>query len=422
MMRCIGDARIVSVLIALPLVSVGAQDSARVPVPAPGTQRPPVLETGALRPMPDAWIDRETGHRVIRLSRRAGSNTSFYFHNNPFVAGERDSAATMLFYGTTPIGRQIFALDLRSLGSRQVTEHAGGVSGEIVAPRHREVIYQSHDSVFATHIDTRATRLLHVMPADLHGSITTLNADETLLAGVRAGPEVRAILAKYPGKGEFFNRIFEAHAPHSLFTIDLRSGELRTIHNENTWLGHVQFSPTDPNLLMFCHEGPWHLVDRIWNIDVRSGAVRLMHHRTVEREIAGHEFWSPDGRWIWYDLQVPRGVTFFLAAVQVATGSSKRFKLTRDEWSIHFNSAPDGALFAGDGGDSSQVARAKNGRWIYLFRPARDRLASERLVDMRRHDYRLEPNVHFTPDGAWVVFRANFEGESQVYAVEVTKP
>ena len=41
---------------------------------------------------------------------------------------------------------------------------------------------------------------------------------------------------------------------------------------------------------------------------------------------------------------------------------------------------------------------------------------------MRRHDYRaLEPNVHFTPDGRWVVFRANFEGESQVYAVEVTK-
>jgi oligogalacturonide lyase len=422
MTRFVRDALLLIVTNALALASVRAQDAARATHPMEGARLPPVLETGAQRPMPDAWIDRETGHRVIRLSRRAGSNTSFYFHNNPFVAGERDSGATMVFYGATPIGRQIFALNLRSLGARQLTEHAGGVSGEIVAPRHREVIYQSHDSVFATHIDTRATRLLHVMPADLRGSITTLNADETLLAGVRAGPEVRAILAKYPSKGEFFNRIFEAHVPHSLFTIDLRSGEMRTIHSESMWLGHVQFSPTDPNLLMFCHEGPWHLVDRIWNIDVRTGAVRLIHHRTVEREIAGHEFWSPDGRWIWYDLQVPRSVTFFLAAAEVATGRSKRFELTRDEWSIHFNGSPDGTLFAGDGGDSSQVARAKNGRWLYLFRPEGDRLTSERLVDMRRHDYRLEPNVHFTPDGAWVVFRANFEGESQVYAVEVIKP
>ena len=65
------------------------------------------------------------------------------------------------------------------------------------------------------------------------------------------------------------------------------------------------------------------------------------------------------------------------------------------------------------------VARARNGRWIYLFRPQGDRLVSERLVDMRHHAYRPEPNVHFSPDARWVVFRANFEGDEQVYAVEV---
>jgi oligogalacturonide lyase len=34
----------------------------------------------------------------------------------------------------------------------------------------------------------------------------------------------------------------------------------------NDWLNHVQFSPTDPGLIMYCHEGPWHEVDRIWTI------------------------------------------------------------------------------------------------------------------------------------------------------------
>ena len=29
---------------------------------------------------------------------------------------------------------------------------------------------------------------------------------------------------------------------------------------------------------------------------------------------------------------------------------------------------------------------------------------------MKHHDYKLEPNVHFSPDGKWIIFRANFEG------------
>ena len=46
---------------------------------------------------------------------------------------------------------------------------------------------------------------------------------------------------------------------------------------------------------------------------------------------------------------------------------------------------------------------------------------SEKLVDMARHDYRLEPNVHFTPDGKWLVFRSNMEGHEAVYAVELAR-
>src|SRR5207248_5089840 len=141
----------------------------------------------------------------------------------------------------------------------------------------------------------------------------------------------------------------------------------------------------------------------------------------VEREIAGHEFFSRDGKIIWYDLQIPRGVTFHLAGADVKTGKATRYQMTRDEWSIHFNISSDQKLFAGDGADPSQVAKAQDGMWIYLFHPEGDRLKSERLVNMKHDDYRLEPNVHFSPDGKWVIFRANFEGESQVYAVEVER-
>ena len=52
----------------------------------------------------------------------------------------------------------------------------------------------------------------------------------------------------------------------AMFTINTRTGEVKTIHRATDWLNHLEFSPTDPTLLMFCHEGPWHKVDRIWTI------------------------------------------------------------------------------------------------------------------------------------------------------------
>ena len=108
--------------------------------------------------------------------------------------------------------------------------------------------------------------------------------------------------------------------------------------------------------------------------------------------------------------------------------------MQRNEWSIHFNVFADGKLFCGDGGDERQVVRAPDGKWIYLFRPEliqnrgiQDKdfinpgvFHAERLVNMSKHQYRLEPNVSFTPDQKWVVFR-NMFGPTYAFAVEVEK-
>lgn len=372
----------------------------------------PLLETGGKK-MPDEWIDKDTHHKVVRLSRLTGNSLNFYFHNNPFYGKK------MVFYNRTDNDKQIYSVDLKSMKIEQVTRQSSPMNGELVGQKSGKVYYQIKDSVFSTNIKTKATKLLFVFPANYKGSITTINADETLFAGAKASDEQKAILKKYPEKGQFFDRIYDAKLPNDLFVIDIKKKKLNKIHTENTWLGHVQFSPTDPDLLMFCHEGPWHKVDRIWTINVRSKNVKLMHKRTMDREIAGHEWFAPDGKTIWFDLQQPRSVTFFVAGTNVTTGAQKKYSLTRDEWSIHFNISNDQEMFCGDGADSGQVAKAKDAMWIYLFRPQGDKFVSEKLVNMKHHGYKLEPNVHFTPDGKWVIFHANFEGEQQVYAVEV---
>ncbi len=392
----------------------------------------PVLETGSVRLMPAAWVDMDTGHKIYRLTDTTGENRSFYFHNNPFIPAMGNEGEIMVFYSSRNRGlsdkwysgrqiRQLYAINLKTRKINQLTRNARPVFGEIVGKKHREVFYQSRDSIFATSVDSHHTRLIFVFPDSIRGGITTLNADEELLAGVFSVTEKDSLLRNNPRKSDFFTLIFEAKLKHSLFTLDIETGVFDIIHSDTAWLNHVQFSPSDPNILMFCHEGPWHKLDRIWLIDIREKKPVLMHRRTVEMEIAGHEFFSRDGKTIWFDLQIPRGRNFYLAGVDIQSGQEKRYAIKRDEWSVHFNISPDQKYFAGDGGDPSQVAKAKNGQWIYLFQPAGDSLKSEKMVSMKHHDYDLEPNVHFTPDGQCIVFRANFEGKSQIYAVEVEK-
>jgi oligogalacturonide lyase len=390
-----------------------------------------ILETGGQK-MPDEWIDKDTKHKVIKLTRNDRSNLSFYFHNNPFVGNK------MVFYGSNANmartdqklesydaalsrNKQLYLLDLSTLQSEQLTFQLSPMNGEIVHKKSGEVYYQIKDSIWSVNTATKKNKLVFVFPSDFKAGITTVNADGTLLGGVWSEEKEKELFKLHPNKSDYFNVIYEARLPRTLFTVNVKTGQITKLFTDSAWLNHVQFSSTDPSLLMFCHEGPWHKVNRIWTIDINTKEVKKMHKRTMDMEIAGHEWFAPDGGRIWFDLQQPRGQTFFVAGTDVKTGEQVKYALQRNEWSIHFNTSPDGKLFCGDGGDPGQVAKAKDGMWIYLFKPEGDKLVSTRLVNMKHHNYKLEPNVHFSPDGKWVIFRANFEGIENVYAVEVKK-
>ena len=382
---------------------------------------------------PKTWIDPDTGHRVVRLTDEPGS-ASLYFNQNGYTADGRK----MIY--TTPAG--VSALDLEAHTVKSVVQ--GRVQVIVAGHKTQNVYYRQGDEIFATNVDTLSTRRIGKLPP--HGSVATVNADETLAAGTYIEGDGQAPpapqggqahpLEQAPNKGQMMEQRLAAHLPMAMFTMDLATGEVKVIHRATDWLNHLEFSPTDPNLLMYCHEGPWHKVDRIWTMRTDGSHIVKVHPRTMAAEIYGHEYWSHDGKTIWYALQTPRGEDFWLAGYNVETGQRTRYHLQRDEWSIHFNVSRDGTLFCGDGGDPGQVAMAKDGRWIYLFRPETIEfsgelnqkeflqpgvLRAEKLVNMAKHNYRLEPNVSFTPDQKWVVFRSNMFGDTYAFAVEVAK-
>lgn len=450
-------------MLALPFLALAA-------TMAPA-QTPPVLTArpDAQATPPKTWIDATTGHRLVRISDQPGSSST-YFNVNSYTPDGRWMAYS------SPAG--IMALDLKSWRSKLIVP--GRVSLQFVGHRTGTVYYltaleatQGHDAapaasgargpraIMGYDITTGKTRRIAALEPGY--SIATINADETLFAGARntgdgpgAGVNPGSVLTNRDpadergpngekltyaeGREVQINRRLMQRIPMEIFTIAIATGVKTTITASTDWLNHLQFSPTDPGLLLYCHEGNWHVVDRMWLVRVdRPDTPKLLHKRVMNMEIAGHEWWSRDGKTVWYDLQTPRGEDFWVAGYDVDTAKRRWYHLDRNAWGVHFNSSPNGRLFASDGGDPDMAAHAPDGKYIQLLKPraipdvagihaanSADLITPgafdvERLVDLRNHDYRSEPNASFTPDGRWLVFRSNMWGPGHVYAVEVAK-
>jgi oligogalacturonide lyase len=418
---------------------------------------------------PTSWVDKDTGHRVHRLTGEAGSS-GFYFNVNAYTPDGK------LMAYNAPDGLHV--LDLTTMKTRLLvpnpprsTDTRPGSPEWFRQGIHAIVAGHKTDSVYFSRFDPdtlrnvlyradmntgKITKLVALPP---RASVATINADETLGAGVydenaadaekeygrNLPPSGRSaqkrstpggFLVQPEGKGEMMERRLAARIPVVLFTINLQTGETKILLHSTDWIGHMLFSPSDPELLMYCHEGPWQKVDRIWQIHTDGTHNVLIHHRTMAMEIAGHEFWGLDGKTIWYDWQYPKGQVFFLAGYDLQTGKRIAYHMERNEWSIHFNLTQDADLFTGDGGDPGQVAHAPHGEWLELFHPEMTPLNgalnapdfwqpgifhAEHLVNMAHHNYRLEPNVRFAPDKKMVIFTSNMFGPSYVFGVDVAK-
>jgi oligogalacturonide lyase len=415
-------------------LSVFAADALNLP--AVGAQEPPA-----------SWIDPDTGHRVVRLTSEPDS-VSFYFNDNGYTPDGKQ----MVF--TTREG--ISLLDLTTLRTRQVVP---GPVRAVGVGRKTPTIYYTrrsedrvHTALWGANVVTGESRKLAELPR--RGGIFTINADETLACGTyeedvappdkpkdgnapkasnekrtnsaSGGSSQNAIQAE--NKSEMMNQRLAARIPLTVYLVDLRTGKSTVLIQTTDWIDHIQFSPTDPGLLIYAHEGHWQYVDRLWSIRTDGTKNQLLHKRTMEMETAGHEWWDANGKTVWYQLHYPGGMkTSFLASYNEESGERIWYRYDPDAVSIHHNSSSDGTLFCGDGD--------RGNPWILLLRPKRvvddhtlgtglikgGSLQAEKLVNLSKHNYALEPNPSFTPDRKLVIFASNMFGPTYVFGVEVAK-
>ena len=315
--RTLRTVRSLSVL--LMFVALGAQ-AADAPAPSPALE------------LPTSWIDSTTGHRIVRLSKEPGS-ASLYFTQYAYTDGGKKLLMT------TRNG-----IDLVTISTGAIEHvHEGRVGRVVMTGRKTGTIFYTQDgAIFALDPVTRQSRQLAKLPPG--GSVLTINSDETLAAGSITGGGDRPDLAprrspptpasaepapgevqrggdNYPDKHAMMDRRLAARLPMTMFTVNLQTGETKELLHTTDWINHFQFSPTDPTLLLFAHEGRQWKIDRVWLIRTDGHSEpRLVHQRTMKMEIAVHEYWSDDGQWVWYDLQTPLAEDWWVAGYNVYNG------------------------------------------------------------------------------------------------------
>ena len=415
---------------------------------------------------PKTWIDADTGHRVIRLTDEPDSTATLISSRNAFTPDGLD----MIY--TSPQG--IHVLNLATFKTRLIVSGLL-VNDVIVGTRTRRVFFVKGGQEYVCEIDTGQVTRINPARIPIKSHFQSVNADETLLVGTsielraqdfndfyykalrEAHEQNEANPVNPPDNDDAREKAkkmrLDAHVPESMFTVNLQTGEVRTILKGTDWVDNVQFSPTDPNLILYENDGPYMDtgVDRIWTIHADGSQKQLIHRRATPDEITTREFWSRDGKTIWYELHKPMpnkpaSTDQYLMGYDVATGKRGYYHLDEPEYSVNYDAANDGSLFCG-AGHPTKTARGKaptddpitkSGEWIEVLHPILNNgdigtstqdansFRRERLVNMSHYHYNIvEAGVRFSPDNRLVIFTSivydtpNLYARSYVLAVEV---
>ena len=239
------------------------------------------------------YNDPVSGRAVKQLTDQ-GINDHMYFTDNSFDLDGK----TIYFVSdraSAPKHFELFRMDLDSGVMTQLTEEAQGVTFNSFTktPDSEFVAYKTGDSI----------RVLHTRTGDIK---TVYTDHEMVFNQIHISPDKKRIGltrnenigqlgdggANYSGFYEKFVCIKDGRI--TLFNLEDGS-DVRDVYTDTHWLGHFQFSPDDSNLCMFCHEGPWNLVNqRIWLLNVQTGKA-IPCFRQGPDDCVGHEFWTRDG-------------------------------------------------------------------------------------------------------------------------------
>ncbi|MDR2542197.1 MAG: oligogalacturonate lyase family protein [Treponema sp.] len=236
-------------------------------------------------------VDPKTGYKIIQLTSGETNNYHFYFTENSFIKGRNE----IIFFsdrGSPEFHYNIFSMDLETGEMIQLSDTTAPMRHTSTKSKDGRYVFFSSDNRLKR-LDTKTLEELVIYesdPAFVMG-MASLNASETRI-GFSRNEKVNIVRGKnYSG---FMETMF-ATKRSAITVVGIDGFNPFDVFTGTHQLAHFQFAADDDTIGMFCHEGPWNLVQqRIWIIDLLSRTVTPCF-RQKQDDCIGHEFWTQDG-------------------------------------------------------------------------------------------------------------------------------
>lgn len=238
-----------------------------------------------------SYKDPKTGREVLQLTTKH-KNVHLYFTDNSYNLGDKE----IYFTSTRPYEHQnisnLFKMDLTTGIMTQMTDEAEGVGSCTKSPDGELLVYTlNRKKIIKVNTKTGARDVIYEEKDNYQIGHPFISHDKKYVGFEINEKQEHGVGNNYVGFAETMFGIKKSY----IVIVDIDGKNARRVYADTHWVGHFQFSPDDSNIAMFCHEGPWNLVQqRIWILDIAKGDA-IPCYRQAQDDSIGHEFWTRDG-------------------------------------------------------------------------------------------------------------------------------
>lgn len=353
------------------------------------------------------YTDPDTGAEVTRLTGYRAHSNHLYFTNNSFY----DNGRRIVFESDRGNGLNYFSLDLESGEIDQLTDlEQKPYPGEY--PLHEGFVDATKgnccffygDILYRLSLYDRHLTPIYRIPDGYLNHILSISPDGEYVytSIIKSGVD--------RSKGDLpLRKIFLSNPTSQIIRIPIGGGPEKVALEENSFIAHVNISPTDNNKLTFCHEGPWNLVDhRLWAADLTTGQVIKLHPYGKDETI-GHEYWYADGKRIGY--HGTKNGRPQLGVVNIDGTNDHAYDFPFNTGHIF---SQDEKLIVGDG--------SSEGKYLRIWRLLENGYEMPRALCAHKCSFRRQrAHVHprMTPDGKAVLYTSDETGYEQLYLAKL---
>ena len=337
------------------------------------------------------YQDEETGREIWQMTSSPYDSVNLYFTTQSFTKGSKG----LVFMSTRPAKTELYYVELASGRIRQLTEAEIGAYHACVCPEANTVVYLDNGAVWWLSLATLETRRIFQIPQGQRPDLLSIDDSGRYVAFAYThtlekplGPDQtnHSVIVRIRTDGSGFDKV----------------------HEEDFWISHVLINPTDPDTILFCHEGGWNVVrQRLWIVQADGSGLRKIREEEEPEVAIGHEHWTSHGAEVGYH-GFHKG-RHFLGRVKKDGTGQREYTMTAP--SGHTSATEDGRLIVGDGSaEYPYVSLYRLKRAVAVAEPVAYRGVVKPRGDVHAHS-------NFSSDGRYIVFNSGRSGKAQIYVV-----